>query len=114
MLRHTTILLAACLAVTARGAQDQPKPAVPVEATGFIVDAFRTHRLVGLSEGPHGNTEGHRFRLSLIRDPRFSAIVNDIVSSSAARDTRALWIDSFAAKRSTMRRFDTCGKTRRT
>ena len=79
MLRHTTILLAACLAVTPRGPQDQPKPAVPVEAIGGIVDAFRTHRLVGLSEGPHGNTEGHRFRLSLIRDPRFSAIVNDIV-----------------------------------
>jgi hypothetical protein len=79
MFRHTTICLAACLAVTPRGEHDQPKPAVPIEAIGGIVDAFRTHRLVGLSEGPHGNIEGHRFRLSLIRDPRFSAIVNDIV-----------------------------------
>jgi len=79
MFRQTTVFLAACLAVTPRGPQDQPKPAVPIEAIGGIVDAFRTHRLVGLSEGPHGNIEGHRFRLSLIRDPRISAIVNDIV-----------------------------------
>src|SRR3982751_1343382 len=79
MLRHTTILLAACLGVPSRGPQDKAKPAVPVEAIGGIVAAFRTHRLVGLSEGPHGNIEGHRFRLSLIRDSRFSAIVNDIV-----------------------------------
>ena len=64
MLRHTTILLAACLVITPRSPQDKPKPAVPVEAIGGIVDAFRTHRLVGLSEGPHGNIEGHRFRLS--------------------------------------------------
>ena len=65
--------------VTPRGPQVQPKPAVPVEAIGGIVDTFRTHRLVGLGEGPHGNIEGHRFRLSLIRDRRFSAVVNDIV-----------------------------------
>jgi len=79
MSRHATILLAAYVAVTPRGPQDKPKPAVPVEAIGGIIDAFRTHRLVGLSEGPHGNIEGHRFRLSLIRDPRFAATVNDIV-----------------------------------
>ena len=79
MPRHTTILLATWLAVTPRGPQQPPKAAVPVEAIGGIVGAFRTHRLVGLSEGPHGNIEGHRFRLSLIRDPRFTATVNDIV-----------------------------------
>ncbi len=73
------ILLAACLAVTPTRSQDQPTLAIPVEAIGGIVDAFRTHRLVGLSEGPHGNIEGHRFRLSLIRDPRFSATVDDVV-----------------------------------
>lgn len=78
MLRHI-MLLVVCLSATPRGAQDQPRPAVPVEAISGIVDAFRTHRLVGLSEGPHGNVEGHHFRLSLIRDPRFSATVNDVV-----------------------------------
>lgn len=77
MVRPTTTLLAACLTVAPYGAQD--KPAVPVDAIGGIIDAFRTHRLVGLSEGPHGNIEGHRFRLSLLRDPRFSSSVNDIV-----------------------------------
>ena len=79
MSRLTTILVAVSLAVTPRSPQEQRTPAVPVEAIGGIVSAFRTHRLVGLSEGPHGNIEGHRFRLSLIRDPRFTSTVNDIV-----------------------------------
>lgn len=35
--------------------------------------------MVALGEGNHNNEQGHAFRLSLIRDPRFSAIVNDIV-----------------------------------
>jgi hypothetical protein len=34
---------------------------------------------VALGEGLHGNEQGHAFRLTLIRDPRFAAIVNDIV-----------------------------------
>ena len=79
MFRYLTILLAAWLALTPLGPQATSKPAVPVEAIGGIIEAFRTHQLVGLSEGPHGNIEGHLFRLSLIRDPRFSAVVNDIV-----------------------------------
>jgi hypothetical protein len=33
----------------------------------------------GLGEGAHGNHQGHLFRLSLIRDPRFAATVNDLV-----------------------------------
>ena len=36
-------------------------------------------RFVALAEGPHGNEQGHRFRLSLINDPRIAAVVNDIV-----------------------------------
>jgi hypothetical protein len=80
MFRKTAILVVVSLAVAPSGRpQVQAKPALPVEAIGGIVGAFRTHQLVGLSEGPHGNIEGHRFRLSLIRDPRFSATVNDIV-----------------------------------
>jgi hypothetical protein len=35
--------------------------------------------LVALSEGPHWNEQGHRFRLALIRDPRFAATFDDIV-----------------------------------
>ena len=41
----------------------------PVNA---ILDAFRSHRVVALGEGSHGNEQGHAFRMSLIRDPRFA------------------------------------------
>lgn len=55
-----------------------PRPAVPIEPIAAIIDAFRTHNVVALGE-PHGNEQGHAFRLALIRDPRFAATVNDIV-----------------------------------
>jgi hypothetical protein len=63
-------------------AQSGSRPAVPREPIGAIIDAFKTHALVALGEGSHGNEQGHRFRLSLIRDPRFAATVNDIVVES--------------------------------
>lgn len=58
------------------------KPAVPREPIGAILDLFRTYRVVALGEGRHTNEQGHAFRLALIRDPRFAAIVNDIVVES--------------------------------
>lgn len=66
----------------ARNAESQrapAPPAVPIEPIGAIVEAFRSHAIVALGEGLHGNEQGHAFRLALIRDPRFAAIVNDIV-----------------------------------
>jgi hypothetical protein len=57
----------------------RPRPAMPVEPIAAILDAFETHDVVALGEGMHGNEQGHIFRLSLLRDPRFSATVNDIV-----------------------------------
>jgi hypothetical protein len=45
-------------------------------------NAFRSHRLVALGQGSHRNQQGHACRLSLIRDPRFGATVNDIVVES--------------------------------
>jgi hypothetical protein len=56
-----------------------PSPAVPVEPVGAIVEALRTHDVVALGEGDHGNEQGHAVRLSLVRDPRFAAAANDIV-----------------------------------
>jgi len=56
-----------------------PKPASPADPTTIILEAFRTHPIVALSEGQHWNEQGHAFRMSLIRDPRLSAVVNDIV-----------------------------------
>lgn len=60
----------------------QPRPAVPVDPIQGIIDAFQSHAVVALGEGAHGNEQGHAFRLSLIRDPRFAATVNDIVVES--------------------------------
>lgn len=60
-------------------AQQSSRPAVPIEPISAILDAFRSNPIVALTEGDHGNEQGHAFRLSLIRDPRFAAVVNDIV-----------------------------------
>jgi len=59
-------------------AQSTPRPATPVEPIGGILDAFKTHSIVVLGD-EHGSEQGHAFRLRLIRDPRFSSVVNDIV-----------------------------------
>ena len=60
--------------------------AVPLQAIPAILDLFKTYQVVGLGEGPHGNVEGMAFRLKLVRDPRFPAVVNDIlVESGTAR-----------------------------
>lgn len=56
-------------------AQSRAKPSEPI---GAILAAFKTHHLVGIPD-PHRNTAIHAFLLSLIRDPRFSGVVNDIV-----------------------------------
>ncbi|MBY0495565.1 MAG: hypothetical protein K2Y23_15245 [Cyanobacteria bacterium] len=50
-----------------------------IEPVSGILDAFQSHQIVALGEGLHGNTQSHAFRLTLVRDPRFVALVNDIV-----------------------------------
>jgi hypothetical protein len=60
------------------------RPAVPLDPVTAIVEAFRTHEIVALSEGRHNNDQGHTFRLALVRDPRFAAAVNDIVVESGS------------------------------
>jgi hypothetical protein len=54
-------------------------PSKPLDPVQAILDAFRSHDIVALGEGAHGNEQGHAFRLALIRDPRFSGTVNDIL-----------------------------------
>jgi hypothetical protein len=56
-----------------------PRPAVAADPVSVILHALDTQPLVALSEGQHWNEQGHAFRLSLIRDPRFAARVDDIV-----------------------------------
>ena len=75
-----SVLMLAVLTTTPLTSQGTaPKPAIPVEPINAILDTFNRHQIVALGEGPHGNEQGHAFRLSLIRHPRFAATVNDIV-----------------------------------
>ena len=54
-------------------AQSARQLAVRLDPTSAIIDAFASYPVVALGEGPHGNEQGHAFRLALIRDPRFAA-----------------------------------------
>jgi len=72
------MLLAGSIASTATGQTATPPAAAPVEPIGAIIDAFRSHSVVALPDA-HGNEQAHAFLMSLIRDPRFAATVNDIV-----------------------------------
>lgn len=74
-----TLALNLCLAPIAASAQNLPPDAQPKDAIPAILDLFKTYQVVGLGEGPHGNLEGHQFRLKLLRDPRFPSVVNDII-----------------------------------
>jgi hypothetical protein len=59
--------------------QAAPAPlAVPVEPVTAIVEALRSHDVVAMGAG-HGEERGYALGLSLVRDPRFVAAVNDIV-----------------------------------
>jgi len=84
LLLLATAVLMLLIAVGARvGAQSRPPviPALPLDAKSAILDAFRLHRLVAIGDA-HGNERGEEFRLALIRDPRFSTIVDDILVES--------------------------------
>lgn len=54
-------------------------PAKPMDPTKSILEAFRTHDVVALGEGSHGNEQGAALRMKLYRDPRFLTMVRDIV-----------------------------------
>ncbi|HXC97043.1 MAG TPA: hypothetical protein VNU92_15185 [Edaphobacter sp.] len=60
----------------------QAAEAKPLDPVDGIIDAFKTHDVVALGEGGHGNEQGAAFRAKLYRDPRFQAAVNDIVVES--------------------------------
>ncbi len=69
------VALASGEALTGRQALPAAGPIEPVEA---IVDAFRTHDLVAVSD-PHGNAQTQAFLRALLRDARFNQVVDDIV-----------------------------------
>jgi hypothetical protein len=74
--------LAAHSTSPAAGSQLEARAATSVDAIDGIIEAFGRFPIVALGEGGHGGLRGHVFRLSLIRDPRFAAAVNDIVVES--------------------------------
>jgi len=59
--------------------QASPGPAAPVEPIRAIVETFRSHAIVALGNVEGGNEQSHAFQRSLIRDPRFTAVANDIL-----------------------------------
>jgi hypothetical protein len=78
-------VLTLCATATTVSAQNPPgRPATPVDPIDAIIKAFDSYSIVALGEGPHGNEQGHDFRLRLLRDPRFAATVNDIVVESGS------------------------------
>lgn len=77
-----TILVSASFASTGAAQRNgPPRLAMPVDAIDSIIEAFQSHQIVAMTDGAssHGDEQNHIFRLSLIRDSRFAAIVNDIV-----------------------------------
>ena len=74
-------LLLVSLAPTAatQSASQTARPADPIAA---IIEAFRTHDIVTLTD--HGNVQVQAFLLSLVRDPRLPEAVNDIVIETAS------------------------------
>jgi len=54
--------------------------ATPERPIDVVLEAFRTHPIVALCEGVnHGDETAYQFRLALIRDPRFTQTVTDVV-----------------------------------
>jgi|GEM_PF-618048 len=66
----------------AQASPAQVSPAQPLDPITAIVNAFKTHDVVALDEGNHGNEQGAALRKALYHDARFLAAVNDIVVES--------------------------------
>lgn len=76
-------LVLACSMVSIVAQQSTSPPhAVPIEPIAAIVDAFRSHSIVAFSEA-HGNRQMARFELSVLRDSRVTAVINDVVIEGA-------------------------------
>jgi hypothetical protein len=72
-------IAAAVLTASAGARESRLTPApVPLNAVATILDAFKNHRVVALSED-HDDERAHAFRMSLIRDARFLDLADDIL-----------------------------------
>jgi len=101
-MRRLSLVLAVVLAtrvITGQAQDSARRPAMRVDPVSTIIDAFASYPVVALGEGPHGNVQGHAFRLALLRDPRFTAVVNDIVVESGSaryQDFMDRWVQGEA------------------
>jgi hypothetical protein len=99
-------LLTGALILATGVVRGQPSAAIALDPIPAILEAFRTHDIVALSEGRHNNEPGYAFRLALIRDPRFPAFVNDIVvesGSSRYQDVMDRYVRGETVPRDTLR-----------
>ncbi len=74
------LLLPSAVTAAQIGMPGRPTPVEPIAA---ILEAFRTHDIVALTT-PNDNVQVQTFLLSLVRDPRLPAMVNDIVIETAS------------------------------
>lgn len=79
--RVLRLLLWMSTAVISAAQTVSSQPAVPIEPVAAILDAFRTYHLVAVG-GAHGHEQGDAFALALVREPRFAAVVNDVLVES--------------------------------
>lgn len=85
-MRNYTIAFLVLLLVAysvANANQTASRTATPEDPVSTIVEAFRSHDIVTLTD-PHGNVQVQAFLLSLVRDPRFPEAANDIVIEMAS------------------------------
>jgi hypothetical protein len=88
--------LALAVAILGASAAVAPqRPAEPRDATTAILDAYTRFDLVGMNAG-HGDETQDEFILSLIRQPPFTSIVNDIVVECGNRRFQPI-LDQFIA-----------------
>lgn len=78
-----SVCLSALAVILAIGsfAAAQPQPsrsAIPIEPISAIVRQFKSHTVVALGDN-EASVQGSEFRIKLVRDPRFAAVVNDVV-----------------------------------
>lgn len=74
---------------------ETPKPLAPVDAIEGVLDAFRTYAVVAMSD-PHGNQQQHDLLMTLVQQPRFFQVVDDIVIEGANARYQDL-VDRFIA-----------------
>jgi hypothetical protein len=94
---HTALAsIIICALAAGLAAQPPARPApTPVDPFTAIIDAFRSHDLVTISDA-HGSKTVNDFWNTLIRDPRLPGVVNDIVIEGGNARFQAL-IDRYTS-----------------